>query len=81
MIRVLFVVFPSTKYHQYSIAGLCWILPLEDLALYHGVSRTGVGVGNLVGVPVIGRIILHVFDFGQGMDGMDNRSSGPDCYW
>ena len=74
MIRVLFVVFPSTKYHQYSIAGLCWILPLEDLALYHGVSRTGVGVGNLVGVPVIGR-------FGQGLDGMDNRSSGPDCYW
>eukprot|EP00434_Breviolum_minutum_P010027 symbB.v1.2.008844.t1/scaffold553.1/size187910/5 len=28
----------------------------KDLALYHGVSRTGVGVGNLVGVPVIGML-------------------------
>lgn len=25
----------------------------QDLALYHGVSRTGVGAGNLLGVPLL----------------------------
>ena len=36
-----------------SLQFQCPHIRHQDLALYHGLSRTGVGVGNLLGVPLL----------------------------
>ena len=53
MVAVVVYSYSSTSYRLGLIWRSCRSIRHEDLALYHGCSRTGVGVGNLLGIPLL----------------------------